>query len=197
MPALDLSAKRFGRLVVTKRAVDGMLPGGRRYVRWHARCNCGSDTIVSAAHLRAGITKSCGCRRRDNRIAPHIKHGEGGRSKSAEYRAWIAMKNRCLNPNQDRFADYGGRGISVCVRWLKSFENFLSDMGRKPSPLHTLDRKDNNGDYKPSNCRWATPEQQRANQRRRLRLDQFTDQELVEEIVRRGYPNPLRIPQHH
>jgi hypothetical protein len=107
------------------------------------------------------------------------------------------MKNRCLNPNQDRFADYGGRGISVCVRWLKSFENFLSDMGRKPSPLHTLDRKDNNGDYKPSNCRWATPEQQRANQRRRLRLDQFTDQELVEEIVRRGYPNPLRIPQHH
>jgi len=192
MTMLNLKGERFGRLVIIKRAADGTLPSGGQYVRWHARCDCGGKSVVSTAHLRAGETTSCGCKRRDNKIGPYIKHGEGGSSKSAEYRAWISMKNRCQNPRQARYADYGGRGIKVCLKWRRSFPAFLADMGRKPSAKHTLDRKNNDGNYTPGNCRWATPEEQRKNQRRRARLDQFSDAEIIKELRRRRI-----APQYH
>lgn len=93
-----------------------------------------------------------------------FKHGEW---LSAEYRSWGAMKSRCLNPNSHAYSRYGGRGITVCDRWRDDFAAFLSDMGRRPSPQHTLDRfPDQSGNYEPGNCRWATAKEQIANQRR-------------------------------
>lgn len=89
-------------------------------------------------------------------------------SRTVEYRTWFHMRERCNDPNYPRYADYGGRGIKVCARWAK-FENFFADMGRRPSPKHSIDRIDNDGDYEPSNCRWATAAQQMSNQRRQRR----------------------------
>jgi hypothetical protein len=102
------------------------------------------------------------------------------------------MLARCNRPTRPGYADYGGRGIKVCTRWRRSYANFLADMGRRPSPKHSLERDDNDGDYEPDNCRWATAKEQRANQRRRARIDQFSDEELIAELSRR-----LRVAQHH
>jgi hypothetical protein len=90
---------------------------------------------------------------------------------SPEYNAWTNMKGRCYNYNHPRYFDYGGRGITVCDRWRTSFEEFLADMGERPSPNHTLDRKDNNGNYEPGNCRWATIEEQGNNKSNNVRIE--------------------------
>lgn len=104
-----------------------------------------------------------------------MRHGEsnsGRHRQTPEYRSWIGMKERCYNPANQNFADYGGRGIVVSEKWLHSFEAFLADMGRRPSPLHTLDRRNNDGPYDADNCRWATPLQQARNSRQ-CRLDEM------------------------
>ena len=101
----------------------------------------------------------------EKRAEAHRTHGQAGRSKSPEYRAWDAMKQRCLNPRSSAYPSYGGRGISVCDKWRESFDAFYADMGPKPEPkaLYSLDRIDNDGDYEPGNCRWATHSQQLKN----------------------------------
>jgi hypothetical protein len=157
---LDLTGQRFGHLTVLDKA--GTTPAGKTI--WHCRCSCGNETSVPAGALRTGNTVSCGCYRRELARMRNFAHGHTvERKPSPEYSSWKAMKGRCFDPNDANYRYYGGRGITVCERWL-AFPNFLHDMGLRPEGK-TLDRFDNDKDYRPSNCRWATPAQQSRNRR--------------------------------
>lgn len=145
----------FGRLIVIAR--DGATGDGK--ARWRCLCECGTILTVTGKDLRSGNTQSCGCQRRDQFVAASIKrctkHGHAAKD-SKVYQAWISMKSRCYYPHNASYARYGGRGIQVCERWRDSFENFLADMGEPPTPQHSIDRIDNDGNYEPGNVRWAT-----------------------------------------
>lgn len=120
-------------------------------------CECGNQSIENYYSVKYRHTKSCGCLRLEF-MKTH------GLWRTSEYRTWDGMKQRCLNPNSKGYENYGGRGIKVCDRWL-IFENFIADMGNKPTKFHSIDRIDNYGDYEPSNCRWATLTVQNSNKR--------------------------------
>lgn len=127
-------------------------------------CSCGQECVRRKDAVDLNATKSCGCLRVQRNIERSLKHGEAGRT--SEYLAWSHMKSRCFNKDNTRYKDYGGRGITVYGKWINSYESFLADLGKKPSPDYSLDRIDNNGNYEPSNCRWATRSQQQKNKRK-------------------------------
>ena len=127
---------------------------------YKCQCSCGNTLHVMYQNLLAGRSKGC------KKCAARQKARTHGMKNSREYHSWQSMKQRCLNTSVRSYADYGGRGIIICDRWLNSFENFYADMGKRPEG-HTLDRINNEGNYEPSNCRWATPSEQSLNQRKR------------------------------
>jgi hypothetical protein len=178
----DLTGRQYGRLRVKE--FVGKHPCGR-HTKWLCICICGNEKIVLGCNLKSGSTASCGCLMRE----AHTTHGLcplDYAKRPPEYNIWRGMRSRCENPRNEAYHNYGGRGIKVCDRWQYRFDLFLADMGRRPSPNLTLERNDVNGDYEPSNCRWATRKEQYASQRKRKRLDQYTTEELQTELERRG-----------
>lgn len=152
-PRIDRVGERFGSRVVIR--LNGRGAGGNAL--WLCVCDCGAESTAKVADLKTSGCPECA-------RAAKILHGHNGRARrSRTYHTWVAMKNRCTNPQQDNFSRYGGRGIKVCSRW-DNFDLFLADMGERPTGK-TLDREDNDKDYDPDNCRWATQAEQRANQR--------------------------------
>lgn len=161
MRATDLVGRVFGELTVTSLTVSS---GTKR--KWLCRCSCGKRTSVVGSNLTTGNTRSCGHVRSEVTKARSIRHGM---TRTAEYRAWLQLIQRCTVPQNPKYPSYGGRGIRVCDRWRNSFEAFLSDMGKRPSPDLSIDRINNDGNYEPGNCRWATRSQQARNTRRQKR----------------------------
>ena len=150
--------RKFGRLTVlafSHRSVHG------HYV-WRCRCSCGEKKDILGYSLRSGDTESCGCLAREQTAQRSRTHGRRG---TPEYRSWACMKTRCTNKRIRDWDLYGGRGIRVCRRWLNSFENFLADVGPKPGPDFSLERLDNDKDYRPGNVVWGTKQAQSRNRR--------------------------------
>lgn len=153
---VDISGRRFGRLVAISRAENK-----GKITRWLCICDCGSSKTVRAPNLYSGNTKSCGCIHKEMLTATKTTHGLTGKP---EYKAWVDMVARCTQPHKINYPNWGGRGIKVCSRWMDA-RNFYEDMGDKPHPNLTLERRDNEGNYEPSNCYWATWEEQQNNKR--------------------------------
>lgn len=127
------------------------------------RCFCGAEFKTQMSSVERGLTKSCGCLRKKATIERNVARTVHGKTDTPEHTAWYHMKDRCSNPKNNRYHRYGGRGIVVCPEWQDDFEQFLKDMGPRPSEKHSLERDDTDGNYEPSNCRWATEEEQANN----------------------------------
>lgn len=174
MKGQDIVGMKFGRLTV-----EGRLPSDSNgNSKWLCRCDCGGTSEPLGQSLRSGATTSCGCIARE-KASGRATHGASGTS---EYKAWHAMIERCTNPSNHKWKRYGARGIKVCARWL-SYENFVADMGPRVQGL-SIDRKDNNGDYEPGNCRWATPIQQGNNRENNKRIQVGSEFFTMPELAR-------------
>lgn len=165
MPLINLLGQRFNRFTV----VGGPIKKNRR-IYWRCRCRCGNERIVIGYNLTSGHSKSCGCYHSEVKSQDlkklNTKHNHSNRDNTSRiYGIWGSMIQRCTNPIRKGYKNYGGRGITVCKRW-HNFENFLNDMGEPPSPKHTLDRIDNDGNYCKENCTWSTRMEQCNNTRR-------------------------------
>lgn len=150
----NLTGKKFGRWTVTKK-----LPRSSGHGFYRAKCVCGTKRILRETDLKRNHTKSCGCLRADVQSTHGMRY-------TTEYNSWQAMISRCTRKTHQSYPYYGGRGISICKKW-DSFENFIKDMGKKPTQQHTIDRIDNDKNYTPNNCRWATKKQQAKNKRKK------------------------------
>jgi hypothetical protein len=182
--AIQVTGKRFGRLLVLG---DAASVGARRFVR--ARCDCGTEKELALRHLVSGRTVSCGCWRTEVATAQLTVHGMTG---TATHRIWTGMLTRCTNPKAGKYPRYGGRGIKVCARW-QVFENFLADMGERPKGA-SIERKNNDGDYEPKNCRWSTSAAEQATNRSTTKfvVVDGSEMHITKASVYLGY-SPMRV----
>lgn len=163
----DKTGKRYGMLLVI--GFSGKNKHGQTL--WLTKCDCGKEKIALGGGMVCGHTRSCGCLKISTSKTSRRTHGYCSGGKTDEYKIWLGMKKRCVNKNAKSYEHYGGRGIKVCRRWMK-FENFLEDVGLRPSKNHSLDRFPNkNGNYEPGNVRWATQKQQCGNKRTNLVIE--------------------------
>ena len=179
---VSLLGQKFDRLEVTK--LIEKTSGGQ--LTWECKCDCGNTTKVLGKNLKRGATRSCGCLHREIATITHTKHGHSKRGQvSRTYKSWRDMKERCNNPKNHAYKDYGGRGIQVCNSWLDEevgFSNFLNDMGECPKGM-SIDRKNNNGNYEPDNCHYTTPRNQNNNRRDNVIVDYEGDKLTLAQLA--------------
>ena len=156
---IDLTGQRFGRLIVIQKTTK---KHGKWF--WDCHCDCGERKIIWGSALKANLTKSCGCLFKERILQCNVTHGMSSRP---EYYIWKSIIQRCTNPASKDYHLYGGRGIRICLEWRISFESFFNYIGPRPASNLTIDRIDNNSDYKPGNVRWATMKEQMSNARPR------------------------------
>lgn len=179
---VNMENRKFGRLTVIERK-ENTRHGA---ATWLCECDCGQEATVRGSSLRSGVTLSCGCLNHEKTAKKLIEmNTRHGMAKTSEYHIWASMIQRCTNPKDNAYKNYGGRGITVCERWRK-FEAFIEDMGQKPSPNLTIERQNNDGDYEPSNCRWATRTEQNNNTRRNKSI------KIVQQPGQKAY---VRLPE--
>ena len=158
--------QQFHRLLVISATSRHSKAG---HIVWKCKCVCGEEVYVISTNLRRNSSKSCGCLRKEQAKLrkANFRHGQASYKEgiTSEYKTWSTMIQRCTNPNRKDYHYYGGRGITICERWLNSFEAFFTDMGERPKDM-TLDRVDSDSNYEPGNCRWSTPKEQVQNRRK-------------------------------
>ncbi len=177
----DISGQKFGRLTVLGYFRSHPKTG----VFFMCACNCGTFKQLPGVRIRKGDVTSCGCFQKENAAAVQTKHGDSSNGRiSPEYKAWSGMVLRCKKRSGKTYKNYGKRGIRVCERW-RDFRNFLSDMGRKPTLLHSIERKDVNGNYEPDNCKWATQSEQARNKRNNVKFDFFGERLTIVDLAKR------------
>ena len=150
---VDIVGKKYNKLTVIMKT--GRNKRGKTL--YLCRCDCGEEPIIVGSKIKNGATKSCGCAK--------LGHGQALEGGTSEYNIWRSMKQRCSNSKDKSYPRYGGRGIKVCKRWTNSFENFIKDVGERPTSEHSIDRKKNDGNYEPTNCKWSTRKEQANNTR--------------------------------
>jgi len=185
---VDLKGKRFNWLVVLERSKN---KGIATY--WKCQCDCGKIKDIASSSLIRGISGSCGCYFLEGHNG--ATHGHARNNKiTSEYASWKSMKQRCLETRNISYKWYGARGITICDRWVKDFDDFMQDMGKKPSKKHSLERINNDEGYYPTNCKWVLPKEQSRNRRNTLKAKiNGTEKPLVEWAEITGIPYPTLV----